>query len=229
MKRAYTASFAASCGLHAFVLFGLGSALIKPAEFGVQAGRNSLEVNLVAAPAEATPTPAPASAPVTPPPEPVKPDDFVIPEPVAPPEPRVPVLSPESSAMRPEPPSRPVQTSAPSTQHSGREKGKDSATMQSNGGARNETKPGYLRNPEPPYPEKARRLGQEGVVLLSVRVSERGEPESVEVKESSGHPLLDEAALKAVRRWVFSPATMGSVPISSQIEIPIRFDLSKSR
>src|SRR3989338_6040619 len=70
--------------------------------------------------------------------------------------------------------------------------GQDTTTLQSSGGALVHVKPGYLRNPAPRYPEEARRAGQEGLVVLLVRVGREGLPGSLEVQESSGYPILDE-------------------------------------
>ncbi len=231
MNRDLAWSFMAACGLHVVALLGLGLGLMRPAEFGTQVGRNSIEVNLIAAPPEASAAslPQPAPQPVTPPaPEPPREDDFIVPAVTEPPRPVPPVEKPPTS--NPEHSAISTQHSAPqpSTVHSAEasvHSGKDSATIQSEGGARNEAKPGYLKNPPPRYPEKARRLGQEGVVMLSVKVNAEGEPESVEIKQGSGFPLLDEAAVKAVQHWVFRPASVGSVPVPSQVDIPVRFDL----
>jgi periplasmic protein TonB len=88
------------------------------------------------------------------------------------------------------------------------------------------TKPiaaGYLNNPAPPYPEKARLRKQEGTVLLNVRVSSLGHPVSVTVASSSGYSLLDETAVKTVRRWSFVPARNSGKPIEANVEIPIIF------
>jgi protein TonB len=84
----------------------------------------------------------------------------------------------------------------------------------------------YERNPPPPYPRSARRQGLQGVVLLAVRVNERGRVESLHVVESSGHAVLDQAALKAVRDWRFRPARAGPLPIASTVEVPVRFTLA---
>lgn len=86
---------------------------------------------------------------------------------------------------------------------------------------------GSLKNRAPEYPARARSLGQEGRVLLSVHVDSTGQPTRVEIQESSGHPLLDEAALAAVRQWEFRPARSGFVPVESTVEVPIRFKLEK--
>jgi protein TonB len=85
--------------------------------------------------------------------------------------------------------------------------------------------PDYLKNPEPPYPPTARRRHQEGLVLLRVKVNPHGRALSVEIKNSSGFPLLDEAAQTAVRDWEFQPARLGLLAVESEIEVPVRFKL----
>ncbi len=85
--------------------------------------------------------------------------------------------------------------------------------------------PKYGNNPEVPYPAQAKRRHQQGLVILAVTVSERGRAANVRIKESSGFPLLDEAALAAVRSWSFEPAQVNSVPVASEIEVPVRFSL----
>jgi protein TonB len=88
----------------------------------------------------------------------------------------------------------------------------------------------YGTNPLPPYPMVARRLGMEGVVLLDVLVVADGHAADVRVQQSSGHPVLDEAALTTVRReWRFVPARRGGVPVESRVTVPIRFRLSDAR
>jgi protein TonB len=87
-------------------------------------------------------------------------------------------------------------------------------------------KPGYLKTPEPPYPMLARRRHQQGLVILSLTVSASGSPASVRLKETSGFPILDEPALKAVKDWEFNPARIGAIRVESEIEVPVRFTLS---
>jgi protein TonB len=86
--------------------------------------------------------------------------------------------------------------------------------------------PNYLKNPEPLYPLLARRHNQQGIVLLTVKVTAQGRVSHVELKQSSGFPVLDEAALQAVRYWEFEPARIGSLGVESQIEVPVRFILT---
>jgi protein TonB len=83
----------------------------------------------------------------------------------------------------------------------------------------------YLHNPRPAYPDASRRLGQEGRVVLRVRVSAQGLPVAVAVKQSSGFSRLDEAARAAVERWRFVPARRGDEAVESLAEVPIQFNL----
>jgi len=50
------------------------------------------------------------------------------------------------------------------------------------------------------YPDRARELGQEGTCLLRVTITRAGEVKGVILKESSGHTLLDETAIRAVQK-----------------------------
>lgn len=84
----------------------------------------------------------------------------------------------------------------------------------------------YLQNPKPVYPPMSRRLGEEGKVVLRVKVSAQGLPVSIEIKQSSGVPRLDDAARSAVERWRFVPAKQGSESVESSVLVPLNFTLS---
>lgn len=83
----------------------------------------------------------------------------------------------------------------------------------------------YLKNPKPVYPNASRRLGEEGRVVLRVRVSADGLPLSVEIRQSSGHMRLDDAARAAVEQWRFVPARQGQDAIESTVLVPLSFAL----
>ncbi len=85
--------------------------------------------------------------------------------------------------------------------------------------------PLYRKNPPPEYPARARRRHLQGTVVLGVSVSRDGEVEELEIHESSGHKLLDRAALKAVRSWLFEPGTNGGVQVAMKVLVPVRFSL----
>lgn len=83
----------------------------------------------------------------------------------------------------------------------------------------------YLKNPDPVYPPVSRRLREQGMVVLKVRVTADGESEAVLVYRSSGSSRLDDAALAAVRRWRFVPAKRGTEAVESWVLVPIEFEL----
>jgi protein TonB len=61
--------------------------------------------------------------------------------------------------------------------------------------------------------------------MLAVEVTADGRAGSVRLSQSSGFPVLDAAALQAVRRWTFDPARNLGMAVASQVEVPVRFDL----
>jgi len=83
-----------------------------------------------------------------------------------------------------------------------------------------------LRSDEPPYPAAARRLGEQGVVVVRVRVAADGRAEQIELAGSSGSARLDEAALRSVRGWLFRPAESGAGPVESWITLRVIFRLT---
>lgn len=83
----------------------------------------------------------------------------------------------------------------------------------------------YLHNPKPVYPGISRRNGEEGKVLLKVRVSAQGNALDVMVSRSSGFARLDGAATDAVARWRFVPARRGDEAVESSVIVPITFAL----
>lgn len=83
----------------------------------------------------------------------------------------------------------------------------------------------YLSNPPPPYPLAARRRGLEGRVTLRAEILENGSCSRISVSHSSGHELLDQAALQAVKQWHFVPAQRGGKAVAAWVEVPISFRL----
>ena len=83
-------------------------------------------------------------------------------------------------------------------------------------------------NKPPQYPRMALRRQQAGTVLLRVHVLANGTPTGVQIHTSSGHQLLDQAAIAAVSDWQFSPQTANGQVETSWVNIPITFKLSDS-
>ena len=83
----------------------------------------------------------------------------------------------------------------------------------------------YLQSPQPEYPAIARRMREEGMVMLRVLVNENGRPERVDVQKSSGSARLDEAARLAVLRALFKPHREDGKTVAVYAIVPIRFQL----
>ncbi|WP_350495326.1 energy transducer TonB [Accumulibacter sp.] len=82
--------------------------------------------------------------------------------------------------------------------------------------------------PAPHYPGQSRRVGESGLVVLRVELSESGHVASARVTTSSGHLRLDEAALAAVRIWRCVPATRNGQPVRAVAVQPFNFILPGS-
>jgi periplasmic protein TonB len=82
------------------------------------------------------------------------------------------------------------------------------------------------RAPAPPYPAMALRRHITGTVVLLILVDASGSPAQVDIEQSSGSALLDEAAQKFIRaRWHFVPAQQNGVAVSAYARVPINFTL----
>jgi protein TonB len=74
--------------------------------------------------------------------------------------------------------------------------------------------------PDPPYPRWARQQGVQGRLLVLVEVAASGAPSSVAVRESSGHPSLDQHAVDWLRQqWTWAPGA------SRRFLVPLIFEL----
>ena len=80
------------------------------------------------------------------------------------------------------------------------------------------------RTPPPTYPARALRRGERGVVRVRADIGPDGVPTSVSVAGSSGSRQLDRAAVNAVLRWRFEPATANGQPTVGTVEVPIEFN-----
>ena len=100
------------------------------------------------------------------------------------------------------------------------------AASSSYGSDDREAAPRYDINPQPAYPIQARRRGLQGTVMLKVLVDAGGSVADVRLAESSGHSILDQAAINAVRGWIFTPGTTGGRPKQMWVMVPVRFVLN---
>ncbi|MFW6175811.1 MAG: TonB family protein [Acidobacteriota bacterium] len=82
--------------------------------------------------------------------------------------------------------------------------------------------PEPVHTPRPRYPEIARRAGRTGTVIVQATIDREGTVTDVEVLR--GAPLgMTEAAVEAVRRWRFRPATREGRPVAVYYQLTVRF------
>lgn len=86
----------------------------------------------------------------------------------------------------------------------------------------------YLDNPPPSYPSTSRRAGEQGTVLLRVKVEASGLPGHIELHKSSGFERLDAVAKNSVQGWRFTPSRLGNTAVNTWVEIPITFRLENT-
>ena len=84
--------------------------------------------------------------------------------------------------------------------------------------------PRLLKEHKIPYPESARRSGIEGVVEMRLVINSLGAVQSAELVRGPGYGL-DEAALKAIRQFTFSPARIKNQSVPVKITYKYRFVL----
>jgi TonB family protein len=77
------------------------------------------------------------------------------------------------------------------------------------------------RRVQPVYPAAARAANIQGTVVLEVTIGRDGGVR--QTRQVSGHPMLLQAALDAVRRWQYEPATLNGQPVESTARVTIHF------
>lgn len=85
--------------------------------------------------------------------------------------------------------------------------------------------PRAILNPAPRYPASAQSQGVEGSVKMRVLVDRQGAVTQVVVTESSPPGVFDTAAVEAMRRWRFSPATFKGQSVQVWVRKTLTFRL----
>jgi protein TonB len=84
--------------------------------------------------------------------------------------------------------------------------------------------PKLVRNVPPEYPMLAQQARVQGFVVLEARVGPDGAVQSVRVLRSI--PLLDEAAIAAVRQWRYQPLLLNGQPMPFILSVTVSFKIS---
>jgi TonB family protein len=83
--------------------------------------------------------------------------------------------------------------------------------------------PTKLQDVRPVYPDIAKQARVQGVVILDCTISPQGKV--TDVKVLRGHPLLDDAATKAVKQWRYQPTLLNGEPVPVIMTVTVNFSL----
>lgn len=84
--------------------------------------------------------------------------------------------------------------------------------------------PEAIKRVAPRYPDLAREAGVDGTVLVQALVDKSGRVRDVKVQKSV--PMLDQAAIEAVKQWTFKPALSNNKPVAVWVAVPVKFSLN---
>jgi periplasmic protein TonB len=137
------------------------------------------------------------------------------------PEPRLPEKTETTTSSPDAPPSKKIASQTKKRGGGPASKG----TSGSGIGSGNATAPRPIATRVPVYPYSAKKRGQQGLVLVRVRVNEAGRVESSTLYRSSGHAALDDAAVACVWKWNFAPGHSGGKAVESSAVVRVSFRL----
>ena len=80
-----------------------------------------------------------------------------------------------------------------------------------------------IKDVRPVYPPEAQSAKVTGIVIIEAKVGRDGSVEAAQVLRSI--PMLDQAALDAVRQWVFTPTLLNGVPVPVIMTVTVSFAL----
>jgi TonB family protein len=78
------------------------------------------------------------------------------------------------------------------------------------------------------YPPNEIDKGEEGWVIVNMMINREGKPYEATVVDSTGNRAFEKAALAAVEKWSFEPATMNGAPIEAGSTFKLKFRLSNA-
>jgi protein TonB len=86
--------------------------------------------------------------------------------------------------------------------------------------------PKLVRKVDPVYPELAVQSHLRALVILEAEVDVSGQVRTVKVLR--GHPLLDDAAMQAVKQWRYQPLLLDGAPTAFILSVTVNFNLITS-
>jgi TonB family protein len=85
--------------------------------------------------------------------------------------------------------------------------------------------PEQIRRVNPVYPPEAQQTRVQGVIILETLIGTNGRVADIRVLRSI--PLLDQAAIDAVRRWEYAPTLLNGVPVPVIMTVTVQFTLTE--
>ena len=86
------------------------------------------------------------------------------------------------------------------------------------------TQPAAIDTPPPVYPPELACADIGGTVGLIMEIGIDGSPTNIRIENSSGQPVLDQSAIKAVESWKFRPGTRNGNPVTTDLRVPVTFE-----
>lgn len=87
--------------------------------------------------------------------------------------------------------------------------------------------PKLMTRVDPVYPPEAKKAGIEGTVILGATIDGEGKVTDIKVLESV--PGLDQAAVGALKQWVFAPVWLNNQPVIYTFTVAAKFSLKQER
>lgn len=91
----------------------------------------------------------------------------------------------------------------------------------------NYSPPKVKTQPRLMYPKIAQENSYSGKTKLVIYVNDKGVVDRVVTLNSSGHKILDEAALNYCKQLTFKPAELNNEPVKSRVEWEVKFNISQ--
>lgn len=156
--------------------------------------------------------------------ESVAPEPPTVSNPPAPHPPEMP--PPEALSENPHaPPPEPLSPRPPEAEAETRAMESEAAPVPAPRQAKIDAPPRPLKAIRPDYPRASRQRGEQGDVILEIRVNAAGGVETVKVLSSSGYADLDAAAVRAVKDARFSPAQSDGSAVGATARLTLTFRL----
>ncbi len=84
-----------------------------------------------------------------------------------------------------------------------------------------------LKKVAPAYPSEMKAQGLEAAVVLEVRISAEGVPESINVQSADVNKVFSGAAIDAVKEWRYKPVLLNGQPVAVITTVTVNFTLAR--